>query len=238
MMTSPGHFFISPPAVSPFDAARQHFVAGISHYEAADYGQALLAGRVSTLGNLGATLVKLGQAEAALAAFQQALALGGDAKLNGYFIGSLTGQQAPSSPPRQHVTGLFDDYAEHFDKHLVSVLGYQAHWVLIENLLGVDKTHYRSALDLGCGPLVRGEVDWLEGVDLSSQTQGKARALRVYDDLVQADVSKHLQETSQRHDLLLSCDVFIYVGALEAVFAGAARRGVGAGAGRRVLLFS
>ena len=217
-MTTPrGHFFIWPPAVSPFDAARQHFVAGNSH------------------------------SEAALAAFQQALALGGDAKLNGYFIGSLTGQQAPSLPPRQYVTGLFDDYAEHFDKHLVSVLGYQAHRVLVENLQGADKTHSRSALDPGCGtglcgPLVRGQVDRLDCVDLSSQTQGKARAL-VYDDLVQADVSEHLQETSQRHDLLLSCDVFIYVGSLEAVFAGAARRGaawrgVGAGAGRRVLLFS
>ena len=364
---------MSPPAVSLFDAARQHFVAGISRYEAADYGQALISfeaslallpGRVSTLGNLGATLVKLGQAEAALArlnealaidahaldalshkglalavlsryaealtchdavlrlqadhipaayqrslmlkqlgryqeavdassqvvaldadnleawwlraevlhrleqheaalaafdkllslnptlhrawsqkagllkdlgrdadalaAFQQALALGGDAELNGYFIASLTGQQAPSSPPRQYVAGLFDDYAEHFDKHLVSVLGYQAHRVLVENLQGVGKTHYRSALDLGCGtglcgPLVCGQVDRLEGVDLSSQMLGKARALRVYDDLVQADVAEHLQATSQRHDLLLSCDVFIYVGALEAVFAGAAR---------------
>jgi tetratricopeptide (TPR) repeat protein len=364
---------MSPPATSPFDAARQHFVEGIGHYEAGRYAQArvsfeaslaLLPGRVSTLGNLGATLVKLGQAEAALvplgealaidahaldalshkglaladlgrypealachdavlrqqadhipaayqrslmlkqlgryqeavdatgrvvaldadnleawwlraellhrlgqhdaalaafdrvlslgpllhrawsqkagllkdlgrhaealAAFQQALALGGDTELNGYFIASLTGQQAPSAPPGQYVAGLFDDYAEHFDKHLVDVLGYQAHRVLVENLQGVGKAHYRSALDLGCGtglcgPLLRGQVNRLEGVDLSGQMLGKARALGVYDALVQADVAEHLQATDQRHDLLLSCDVFIYVGALEAVFAGAAR---------------
>jgi predicted TPR repeat methyltransferase len=40
---------------------------------------------------------------------------------------------------------------------------------------------------------------------------------------VQADVAEHLQNTAQRHDLVLSADVFIYVGALESVFAGAAR---------------
>jgi predicted TPR repeat methyltransferase len=146
----------------------------------------------------------------------------------GYFIASLTGQQTPSAPPRSYVEGLFDDYAEDFDNHLVKVLGYQAHRILVENLQGMGKTHYRSALDLGCGtglcgPLLRSQVDRLEGVDLSGQMLGKARVLGVYDTLVQADVAEHLQTTPQRHDLLLSCDVFIYVGALEPVFAGAAR---------------
>lgn len=361
------------PAASPFDAAKQHFVEGIGHYEAGNYVQAqisfeaslaLLPGRVSTLANLGASLVKLGQpaqalvrldeaiaqdanavdallhrglalaalgryADAlachdavlglqpesipaayqrclllkqlgrdrhavdaadqilaldpdnleawwlraellyrleqhdaaltafdkllsldptlhgawsqkagllkdlgrpseALAAFRQALALGGDAELNGYFIASLTGQQAPSAPPRQYVASLFDDYAENFDRHLVDVLGYRAHRVLVENLKRVGKTHYLSALDLGCGtglcgPLVSDQVSYLEGVDLSAQMLKKASALGVYDRLVHADVAEHLQTTDRHYDLLLSCDVFIYVGALEAVFAAAAQ---------------
>jgi tetratricopeptide (TPR) repeat protein len=96
-------------------------------------------------------LKDMGRHADALAAFRQALALGGDAELNGYFIASLTGLQPPSAPPRQYVADLFDDYAEHFDKHLVDVLGYQAHRVLVENLKGVGKPHYQSALDLGCG---------------------------------------------------------------------------------------
>ena len=372
-MTTQSSPNISPSDVDVFETAKQHFVKGISHYEAAEYTQAqlsfeaslaLMPGRVSTLANLGATLVKLGQGEAALlrldealaldasavdalshrglalaelgrqaealachdavlrlrpefkpaafqrslllmqlgryqdavdttsrvleldadnqeawwihaealhrleqplaalaafdkllslnptqhtawshkagllkdlgrhadalAAFRQALALGGDAELNGYFIASLTGQHAPSASPRQYVAGLFDDYAEHFDHHLVHVLGYRAHRVLVENLTGIGKTHYRSALDLGCGtglcgPLLRCQVDRLEGVDLSGQMLAKAREGSIYDALVQADIAEHLQGTALRHDLLLACDVFIYVGALDKVFAGAAR---------------
>ena len=173
-------------------------------------------------------LKDLGRNTDALAAFEQALAHGGDADLNGYFIASLKGLNPPSAPPRSYVQGLFDDYAEHFDTHLVKVLGYQAHKVLVENLKGIGKNTYRSALDLGCGtglcaPLLRSQVSRLEGVDLSNRMLGKARELGLYDCLVHADVAEHLQATDQRYDLLLSCDVFIYVGALEAVFSGAVR---------------
>ncbi len=173
-------------------------------------------------------LKDLGRHTEALAAFEQALALGGDAELNGYFIASLTGQSPPSAPPRLYVETLFDGYAEQFDTHLVKVLGYQAHTVLVENLQGLGKTYYRSALDLGCGtglcgPLVRARTDHLEGVDLSRLMLDKARTASTYDTLVQADVSEHLQTTARHHDLVLSADVFIYVGALEGVFAGVAR---------------
>ncbi len=179
-------------------------------------------------GQMAGLLTDLGRNADALAAFEQSLARGGDADLDGYFIASLKGVTPPSAPPRSYVQGLFDDYAEHFDTHLVKVLGYQAHKVLVENLKGIGKSSYRSALDLGCGtglcaPLVRSQVSRLEGVDLSSRMLDQARVLGLYEHLVQADVAEHLQTTDQRYDLLLSCDVFIYVGALEAVFSGAAR---------------
>jgi predicted TPR repeat methyltransferase len=173
-------------------------------------------------------LKDLGRQADALAAFKQALTLGGDAELAGYFIASLTGQQSPSAPPRTYVEGLFDDYAEHFDNHLVNVLGYQAHRVLVENLQGIGKADYRSVLDLGCGTglcgsQMRSQAGRLVGVDLSSQMLAKASALGMYDALIQADLVEYLQSTDQRYDLLMSCDVFIYVGALDMVFAGATR---------------
>ncbi len=173
-------------------------------------------------------LKDLGRDVEALAAFQQALALGGDAELCGYFIASLTGQQAPSAPPRAYVEHLFDEYADDFDHHLVTVLGYRAHHFLAEHLQGIGKAHYSAALDLGCGtglcgPLLRSRVDRLDGVDLSAKMLGKAHELGVYDTLGHADLAEYLQTTDQRYDLLLSCDVFIYVGALEKVFQGAAR---------------
>ena len=54
-------------------------------------------------------LKDLGRNTDALAAFEQALAHGGDADLNGYFIASLKGLNSPSAPPRSYVQGLFDD---------------------------------------------------------------------------------------------------------------------------------
>ena len=42
-------------------------------------------------------------------------------------------------------------------------------------------------------------------------------------ELVHADVVEHLQSTDHRYDLVLASDVFVYLGALDAVFAGAAR---------------
>jgi predicted TPR repeat methyltransferase len=38
-----------------------------------------------------------------------------------------------------------------------------------------------------------------------------------------ADVAQYLSETQQSYDLVLAADVFIYVGALDRVFAGVAR---------------
>lgn len=62
-------------ATASLDAAKMHFVQGIKHYEAGKFDKAQVSfeaslacfpGRVSTLGNLEATLVKLGQPAAAL----------------------------------------------------------------------------------------------------------------------------------------------------------------------------
>ena len=51
----------------------------------------------------------------------------------------------------------------------------------------------------------------------------KARAVGVYDELVQGDLVEHLQTTAKYHDLVLAADVFIYVGELAPVFAALQR---------------
>ncbi|HEY0179511.1 MAG TPA: hypothetical protein VGC30_07750, partial [Dokdonella sp.] len=56
------------------------------------------------------------------------------------------------------------------------------------------------------------------GVDVSAAMLDKARALGVYDRLVQADGAAFLRDDGARFDLLVAADVFIYVGALEPVF--------------------
>jgi predicted TPR repeat methyltransferase len=175
----------------------------------------------------GELLKDLGRYEEAATAFENAITHGGDPHLHRYYLASLTGRDVPPTPPRQYVETLFDHYAEGFDEHLVQVLHYQAPQVLAAGLKRM-KRHFTRALDLGCGtglcgPLVKPMADTLHGVDLSGTMVERAASLGVYDEVVQSDVVSYLQGTPHRFDLVLAADVFIYVGALEDVFAGAAR---------------
>ena len=175
----------------------------------------------------GALLKDMGRYEEAAAAFRHALDHGDDPELNRYFLAALSGADVPAGPPLRYVEFLFDGYAEKFDEHLVGVLNYQAHRVLVDQLAALGRRFARG-LDLGCGtglcgPLVKPMVQRLDGLDLSNRMLARARALGVYDRLVHDDLVHHLATTSERYDLAVSADVFIYVGALEAVFDGVAR---------------
>jgi predicted TPR repeat methyltransferase len=178
--------------------------------------------------HLGAILKDRLQLDEAARCFRAAIAAGGDAELNGYLLASVTGEAAPARAPQPYVRFLFDSYAENFDEHLLKVLHYQAPRVLIEGLADLGFERFDSALDLGCGTglcgeLLRGRCGRLEGIDVAPQMLARARTRGVYDTLVESDIAVHLQRSTQRHDLVLAADVFIYVGALEAVFAGVAR---------------
>jgi predicted TPR repeat methyltransferase len=162
----------------------------------------------------------------AAASFRKAIELGADPQLNGHYLAGVTGA-APPAPPRHYVEGLFDSYAEGFEQHLVDVLKYRAHELLAGRVLAAQR-RYAAALDLGCGTglcgsLVRPVAQWLEGVDLSANMVRQARARSVYDRVEQGDVVQHLAAATRRFELVLAADVFIYVGALEQVFAETTR---------------
>ena len=179
--------------------------------------------------NRGGILREAGRAAEAAAAYRQALAHGGDAELIGFFLASVEGREAPKAPPLAHLQGLFDDYAEHFDSHLVNVLHYRGHEVLVDELLqAAGERRFAHALDLGCGTGLCGArlkalAQRIDGVDLSANMLARARALGIYDRLTQAEVAQHLAATDRRHDLIAAADVFTYIGDLDAVFNGVAR---------------
>ena len=164
-----------------------------------------------------------GFAEDARHSYREALAHGADPALVQFALGALE-QQPVAAPPRHYVEQLFDSYAEGFDEHLVHGLQYRGPELLCE---GLARARYGSALDLGCGtglaaPLLRSRCDRLAGVDVSAVMVERARARGLYDEVQQADLVDALLAAPNAHDLLFAADVFIYVGALEGVFAAAA----------------
>lgn len=176
----------------------------------------------------GTALRELGRLPEAAQAFREALARGGDADLLRYYLAGLHEGQAPQHPPRQYVQALFDGYADGFDAHLVQALRYDAPRLLLQRLASTGR-RWNSALDLGCGtglggPHLRAVADRVTGVDLSANMLAKAAALGEYDALEQADVLEYLAAGRDSFDLVIAADVFIYVGALDEVFARLAQR--------------
>lgn len=182
----------------------------------------------------GSALRELGRRDEAAASFREALARGGDRELLAYYLAGLDAGQAPAHPPRQYVQALFDGYANGFDAHLVRMLRYEAPQLLVPRMVAGGR-RFAHALDLGCGTglcgrLLRPHADRLAGVDLSANMLEEARSAGVYDALVHGDVLDFLQQPGARFDAVIAADVFIYVGALDAVFAALAQRMAAGGA--------
>jgi predicted TPR repeat methyltransferase len=175
----------------------------------------------------GSLLRTMGRREDAIASYENALVHGADNELNRYYLASLTGREPPTAAPRAYVQALFDGYAAGFQDHLLEVLHYRAPAILVDELRRTGR-RFAAAVDLGCGtglcgPLLRPIASRLVGIDLSRNMVEQAAGTGAYDDVIQDDLVRHLQHTVDRYDLVVAADVFIYVGALEAVFAGAAR---------------
>ena len=166
---------------------------------------------------------EMGQTAQAIANYQRAMQLGADPELHRYYLAALSPQQPVVNAPAAYVQTLFDQYANDFEAHLVGQLGYQGHRVLLEQLPAPSGKRFERVLDLGCGTglcghLIRPRAEHLIGVDLSSAMLDKARALGIYDSLHALELVDFLKQGTERVDLVLAADVFIYVGHLEAVF--------------------
>jgi predicted TPR repeat methyltransferase len=167
----------------------------------------------------------LGRDQEARSAYRRALALGADAVEIRFALAALGEGEMPAAAPPAYVKDLFDQYAGHFDRHLVEVLGYRTP-LLLGGLLGkhgVAANGTLDALDLGCGtglcaPILRPLARHLTGVDLSEKMLDKSRELHLYDDLACADIAAWLQGRQAAWDLVLAADVFVYFGDLAPVF--------------------
>jgi predicted TPR repeat methyltransferase len=157
--------------------------------------------------------------------YRQVLRITPDSADAHYLLASVGGLVAPPQSPADFVISLFDSIADTFDKRLVGELRYHAPELLemtVKQILG-DKAAKLVVLDLGCGtglcgPLFRDISQQLIGVDLSPRMLEKARTRNVYDELIHGDVMQPLSSPSAVYDLVISTDVFIYIGDLEKIF--------------------
>ena len=177
----------------------------------------------------GSLLRELGRHAEAAHCFEQALANGADETLHRFYLAGVRGEKAvPPEPLRAYVEALFDDYADGFQAHLLEHLKYQAHRALLAPLKDRGQ-RYGLVLDLGCGTglcgqLIRAQADAVDGVDLAQAMVEQARASGAYREVVHGDLLAFLQARTERADLVIAADVFIYVGALDAVFAAVRQR--------------
>ncbi|MGE3349742.1 MAG: tetratricopeptide repeat protein [Ramlibacter sp.] len=178
--------------------------------------------------NQGHALRELGRLDEAAQSYREALRCGGDAQAGLFALAAMGREAAPPVAPPDYIVSLFDRYADRFDEHLVGKLQYQAHERLYEALLPLAGPGARDILDLGCGtglcaPLLQPLARSLVGVDLSPGMLEAARRRGLYTELVCRDVTEFLQQQAQPFDLVVSTDVFIYIGDLQPVFDGVRR---------------
>ncbi|MCW5652927.1 tetratricopeptide repeat protein [Hydrogenophaga sp.] len=178
----------------------------------------------------GGLLRDAGRFDEAARCFEQALTHGADADLNRFYLASVRASGAggidegvPPQPPRAYVESLFNEYAGDFQTHLVEQLNYQAHRTLLAPLRESGR-HFPLVLDLGCGTglcgqIIRDRADAVDGVDLAEAMVARARQGGAYRRVVHGDLLGFLREQAEPVDLVIAADVFIYVGALDEVFA-------------------
>ena len=197
---------------------------------------------------LGEAREKLGDEDGAAAAFRAAQtadpsdSLGASARL------ALLEGARPDALPAAYVARLFDGYAPRFDAHLKEALAYRgpaliaaaldeaSRAAVVRNAV-VDRVgcpqrgrrQFTSALDIGCGTglmgeVIRDKVGQLTGIDLSPRMVAEARARSVYDDLVVSEALAFLQSSaSGAFDLILAADAFCYFGDLTQLFTACRR---------------
>ncbi len=181
---------------------------------------------IESLGNLAELHHGLGHRDQALSVYRRKAELVPQDGYTAHMVATLGGQQTTQAPAG-YVTRVFDGYAPNFDAHLTGELQYKVPAQLAELLQALASPAAASldVLDLGCGtglsalpfaPMARSLV----GIDLSAGMLQRARQRGVYQRLVESDVLTALKaEPDASFDLVLSADVFIYVGELDTVTA-------------------
>lgn len=140
-----------------------------------------------------------------------------------FFLSNLENPELFSEEQKAFVAGLFDSYADKFDKHLVDGLQYKTPEYINDILSRYITKIDNVTIDLGCGTglcckyLKKLSSD-LIGVDLSAGMIKKAQELDCYDNLVVGEITEVVNELGKNFDLIVAADVFVYIASLSDIF--------------------
>ncbi|HSU05261.1 MAG TPA: tetratricopeptide repeat protein [Acetobacteraceae bacterium] len=181
----------------------------------------------------GHALSKLGRGVEAAEAYAEALRLAPDDPYVRHLVASCSGAAEPDCAAPEYVRAVFDDYADRFDAHLIS-LGYRIpgaiRAVMPRYTALHQNTRFGPVLDLGCGTgmvavaLSDLPVGPFIGVDISSRMLSKAKATQFYAALHEAEITRFLAADQAAYPLIIAADVLCYFGAITQLMTAVARR--------------
>src|SRR5882724_3560837 len=158
----------------------------------------LAPGFASAWFTLGEIRERLGERDAAIAAFRKAGEADPDDRHGASLRLMLLGAEPLSAMPNAYVRALFDQYAPKFETALIDDLGYRGPALLFKAVLAAraavrKPALFRRAIDLGCGTGLAAtafarEVDHFIGIDLSPRMIERARLTGIYAQLEVADM--------------------------------------------------
>jgi len=182
---------------------------------------------------LGEVRARLGDNEAAIAAFRNARAADPEDRHGATVqLAWLTAEAAPM--PAGYVRTLFDQYAAHYDLSLLEGLDYRGPQLLFDAVTAACQAvgrepRFDRAFDLGCGTGLAGALFWrridsLVGVDLSAAMIEQARRAGHYNHLHVGDVLEFLTRGHERSaDLVIAADSLPYCSDLAPLARAVAR---------------
>ncbi|MFS2178036.1 class I SAM-dependent methyltransferase [Rhizobium pisi] len=179
--------------------------------------------------NRALALEKAGDVDAAVAAYEEVLAIDpedhGGAAVR---IAAMGRGETPAKAPDAYVETLFDQHAEVFEDVLVEQLGYHVPMLVRQRLQALKLGPFKRLLDLGCGTGLTGGAlrdlcADMTGIDISEKMVEIAHEKDLYETLFVAEVEDFLEDNDEEaFDIITATDVLPYLGALEPLFFGAA----------------
>lgn len=177
---------------------------------------------------LSRALYRAGRIDEAVAVYKEWLTVDPDNAIARHMLAACTGGESPQRASDNYVRQIFDAFAGSFEQ-VLDRIGYQAPALIAEFLDRVVPAHDATLVvaDAGCGTglcadFLRRRAARLVGVDLSAGMLARAKARKVYDELIESELAAWLATQSNEFDLIVSADTLCYFGALDQAVAGAA----------------